>query len=307
MPLATPDEAIWRWQVPDPVAIGEVEAPDGTRIILRRHGNPDGPRLVLSHGNGLATDLYYPFWSLLEDRFDLVLYDLRNHGWNPPGEPRNHNVATFAADDEHVLRGIARHFGEKPQIGVYHSISAVVALNHRTPGGGYEALVLFDPPIYTPGDDRFGTEVLWQKAARATRLRAERFESREALSRAMRRMPVFSRLPSGVVDLFAQTTLRPAPDGKGYQTCCPRECEARVFDHAFAYSLEPDAADCRCPVKVIGADPAGPYAFLPSLDLNRLAGIDYDFVPETTHFLQLENPDACVALMLDFFERHGLV
>ncbi|MYG75701.1 MAG: hypothetical protein F4198_08970, partial [Acidobacteria bacterium] len=61
-------ETIHRWQVPDPRAIGEVEAPDGTRIVLRRHGNADGPRLVLSHGNGLAADLYYPFWSLLEDR-----------------------------------------------------------------------------------------------------------------------------------------------------------------------------------------------------------------------------------------------
>lgn len=300
-------ETIHRWRVPDPRAIGEVEAPDGTRIVLRRHGNADGPRLVLSHGNGLAADLYYPFWSLLEDRFDLVLYDLRNHGWNPPGERRNHNVAAFADDDEHVLRGIARHFGVKPQIGVYHSISAVAALNHRTPGSGYDALVLFDPPIYTPGADRFGTEVLWRRIARATRLRSDRFENRESFLREIHGKLVFSRLLPGVADLYAETTLRPASDGNGYQTRCPRECEARVFDHAFAYSLEPDAGNFRCPVKVIGADPAGPYAFLPSLELNRLAGVDYDFVPETTHFLQLENPETCVTLMLEFLERHGLI
>lgn len=302
----TPDDASYRWQVPDPLAVGEVEVPDGTRIILRRHGNADGPRLVLSHGNGLASDLYYPFWSLLEERFDLVLYDLRNHGWNPRGELRTHHVATFAADDEHVLRGIARHFGEKPQIGVYHSISTVVALNHRTPGGGYEALVLFDPPIYTPGADPFATEALWRRAARATRLRAERFESREELVHAMRRMPVFQRLLPGVASLFAETTLRATRGGDGYETRCPRESEARVFDHAFAYSLEPDAADCSCPLKVIGSDPAGPYAFLPSLDVSRLTGVDYDFVPETTHFLQLERPDVCASLMIEFLERQGL-
>ena len=235
-----------------------------------------------------------------------MLYDLRNHGWNPPGDHRNHNVATFAADDEHVLRGIARHFGEKPQIGVYHSISAVAALNHRTPGSGYEALLLFDPPIYTPGADRLATEVLWRRIARATRLRSERYEDRESILREVRGKLAFSRLLPGVADLYAQTTVRPASDGNGYQTCCPRECEARVFDHAFAYSLEPDAADFRCPVKVIGADPVGPYAFLPSMELDRLAGVDYDFVPETTHLLQLENPEACVDLMLEFLERHGL-
>ena len=35
---------------------------DGGVVTLRRHGNPNGPRLVLSHGNGLAVGLYYPFW-----------------------------------------------------------------------------------------------------------------------------------------------------------------------------------------------------------------------------------------------------
>ncbi len=54
---------------------------DGTNIVLRRHGNPRGPRLVLCHGNGLATDLYYPFWSLLADECDLIVYDL---SLNPP-------------------------------------------------------------------------------------------------------------------------------------------------------------------------------------------------------------------------------
>ena len=34
---------------------------DGATTIIRRHGNPAGPRLVLSHGCGFATDLYYPY------------------------------------------------------------------------------------------------------------------------------------------------------------------------------------------------------------------------------------------------------
>ena len=58
---------------------------DGNSIILRRHGNPAGPMLVLCHGNGLAIDLYYPFWSLLTEEFDVIVHDLRNHGWNTVG------------------------------------------------------------------------------------------------------------------------------------------------------------------------------------------------------------------------------
>ena len=61
---------------------------DGALIMLRRHGNAAGPRLVLSHGNGLAADLYYPFWSLFTDRYDIILYDFRSHGWSPVGDRR---------------------------------------------------------------------------------------------------------------------------------------------------------------------------------------------------------------------------
>ena len=62
----------YRWNLPEPLATADVRTDDGTVIVLRRHGDPGGPRLVVSHGNGLATDVYYPFWSLLAQRFDLV-------------------------------------------------------------------------------------------------------------------------------------------------------------------------------------------------------------------------------------------
>ena len=64
-------------EVPRPTSTVRVQTDKNTSIILRRHGNPDGPRLVLSHGNGLAIDLYYPFWGLLTDEFDLIIHDLR--------------------------------------------------------------------------------------------------------------------------------------------------------------------------------------------------------------------------------------
>ena len=69
-----------RWELPTPLATAKARMYDGTVITLRRHGNPAGPRIVLSNGNGLAADLYYLFWSLLADRFDIVVHDLRSHG-----------------------------------------------------------------------------------------------------------------------------------------------------------------------------------------------------------------------------------
>lgn len=92
--MSTTPEPVW--EIPEPHSIREVWIDDDTFSVLRRHGNPDGPRLVLSHGNGLAIDLYYPFWTLLIDEFDLFVFDLRNHGWNRVGDLQKHSIPTLS-------------------------------------------------------------------------------------------------------------------------------------------------------------------------------------------------------------------
>ena len=57
-----------------------------------------------------------------------------------------------------------------------------------------------------------------------------------------------------------------------------------------------------CPTKVIGADPTLPFSYLPSLDLSDVFTVDYDFLPDATHFLLLEQPQECVKTMLEFIE-----
>ena len=139
------------WELPEPASIHGVQVDADTAIVLRRHGNPDGPRLILSHGNGLAIDLYYPFWSLLLDDFDLVLYDLRNHGWNEVSPLESHNLPTLVNDHDLLLDAVDQAFGMKPQVGVFHSLSALVTLLSPLHGNRYSALVLFDPPVCKPG------------------------------------------------------------------------------------------------------------------------------------------------------------
>ena len=116
------------WEVPEPLSIHEVRVDDDTVVTLRRHGNPAGPRLVLSHGNGLAIDLYYPFWSLLAVDFDLIVYDLRNHGWNAVTALADHNLPTLVLDHDRIMQAIDRHFGSKPKVGVFHSVSSLTTL-----------------------------------------------------------------------------------------------------------------------------------------------------------------------------------
>ena len=57
-----------------------------------------------------------------------------------------------------------------------------------------------------------------------------------------------------------------------------------------------------CPTKVIGADPLLPYSYLPTLELSDTVNVDYDFIPEATHFLQLEQPEECAATLREFID-----
>ena len=290
------------WRLPEPIEVREISVDDDTKIVLRRHGNPSGPRLVLSHGNGLAIDLYYPFWSLLADDFDLVLYDLRNHGWNSVGKLEDHNIPALVRDHEAIGHAIDDHFGEKPKIGVFHSVSGLTALLCPTKGSSYEARVLFDPPLCKPGRSYADFEEAADKTSRMVRQRAYRFRSPQELADILPYTPNFQRVVEGVSDLFAQTTLRKSDDDDTYVLRCPREFEAQIVEYAGIYAVLVDFETYVCPTKVIGADPLLPYSYLPTLELSDTVNVDYDFIPEATHFLQLEQPEECAATLREFID-----
>ena len=88
---------------------------------------------------------------------------------------------------------------------------------------------------------------------------------------------------------------------------CPRDYEAQIINHARAFAVWVDLENLRCPTKVIGADPMLPYSFLPTFDLSHISTMDYDFLPETTHFLQIEQPEECVKVVREFLEFHDLM
>ncbi|MDE0022832.1 MAG: alpha/beta hydrolase [Spirochaetaceae bacterium] len=302
------------WEIPDPLAVREVRLDKDTVIALRRHGNPNGSRLVLGHGSGLAIDLYYPFWSLLTDEFDLILYDLRNHGWNTVGPRARHNIPTLIHDHEHILEEIDRHFGDKPKVGVYHSVSALIALlssattqiraiDDRRP---LAAQVLLDPTLCKPGTSQLEFEVAATRAAEAIRRRGYRFQSRDAFVELLSFFPAFARVVPGVRELMARTTLRRSSNGQDYELRCPREYEAQIMQYTRIYCVLVDLGQLACPTKVIGSDPTLPYAYLPTLDLADMADVDYDFLPETTHLFPLEKPAECAALIRDFLQSNGL-
>ena len=112
----------------------------------------------------------------------------------------------------------------------------------------------------------------------------------------------FQRLSPEAVNLIAQTTLRPIAGGTEFELRCPHSYDAKVLNRIYESSIIINLEALRCPVKVIGADPLTPFSFLPATDPNLITKVGYDFIPETTHYLPLKEPQECAALLLDFVD-----
>ncbi|MGH7865035.1 MAG: alpha/beta fold hydrolase [Candidatus Binataceae bacterium] len=298
--------------VPDPNRTLEIITHDGATIRVRQHGRVGAPRLVLSHGNGLAIDAYLPFWGPLCERYEVVIFDFRNHGQNPLHTLEGHSWHNFIVDMELVLQTIQREFGSAPTAGVFHSLSAVTAALHSLRyGDRWRLLVLIDPPFY-PRDghplrisQHFDKNSLAERALR----RMERYDSPDVLAGQFRTRPAFRRWVAGAAELMARATLRRDERNGGWTLACPREYEAKIFSSNADPELWSRLGQLKAPVKLVCGDPTIDDVMPPALIGRAIAeehSIEYEAIPDTTHFLQIERPDACIRAVESFLVGHGM-
>lgn len=293
-----------------PLSVDDLTMSDGAIIRLRRYGIPGATRLALSHGNGLAIDAYEIFWAPLARDHDVVVFDIRNHGQNPLHEPRQHTWQRIFADFSEIFAGIQRCYGVAPTVGAFHSLSALAALDSAlNTATRWAGLALFDPPIVPPPGhalqerDRADVEDLVERTVR----RRQSYVDPSVFSDQLMRKDAFAGWQPEAFDAVARHTLRETANG--WELRNPRELEAHIF------GSKPDAghwhgmARLPCPTILIAGDPHSPFA-VPAAFVARAIheefGIEYAYVPDTTHFLQLEAPQACRDVLLSFLSRHAL-
>ena len=295
--------------VPPPHAIADLAMDDGAVIRIRRHGNAAAPRIVLSHGNGFAIDGYFPFWRLLLDEFEVVVFDQRDHGQNPRHDEAGHTYRQVARDARVIRAGIDARFGAKPTAGIFHSLSAVANIHAKTVDGvAWGALVLVDPALLTPGGpERQASHRFEHVLAKWARARPGRFADPDELAAQYRASRAAAQWLPEAADLMARAVTRPAAGG-GYELSCPPEWEARIYEQNIdmgTWSLLPKL---RGPAMFLGADPALPGA-TPTARVVGLAakeaGLPYVVVPGTGHTLQIERPDLCLGAVRTFFRQAG--
>jgi pimeloyl-ACP methyl ester carboxylesterase len=296
--------------IPSPTEAETLRMADGTEILVRRLGNPDGPRLALSHGNGLAIDGYHPFWRHLVARYDLVMFDLRNHGRNAVRLDLRHDWEVLTDDIVAIAAGIRRRFGDKTMTALVHSASSMASLRAMLDGARpWDALIAFDPPLFPPPGHPLEAQAEreWASLVARSRRRPERYPDPSGLAQQFRRSSYMRRWVPEAFDIMAHATLRPDPAHGDWTLACPREFEARLFETNRDPRFFRELGRLPGPLTVIGADPDKPDAEIPPL-INRLLAdqIDYRPIPDSTHFLQVEHPLACIAAVEDFLRRHRL-
>jgi len=298
--------------IPNPSQTFDVTLDDGAKILVRRHGRADGPRLLLSHGNGFAIDAYFPYWRHLVSQFDLLVFDFRNHGRNDPVVPSHHTYEQLTLDLERVIEAVRARLGDKPTAGIFHSMSGRTAMKHAIEiGWRWDALVLVDPPnVPPPGHPNFSAMAAFEQLLTAwARRRRRRFATVAELTNEYRQSRATARWVEGAHELMAQAVLRRSPDGDGYELVCDPENEATIYAQAMTLNLWPPAHAFGGPVKLIGCDPSLPEGGATGPANQALAaagGYDYSFVAGSGHLLQIEKPEESVRVTLEFLGKHGL-
>ena len=295
---------------PEPRERLDIKTPDGAVIRVRRHGNPDGPRVMVSHGNGFATNGYFPFWRHLMADYDLAIYDQRSHGENPRHDFERHQVDTFAGDLRQLLEEIPTAFGSKPTCGVFHSLSAIVATAHaiREPWP-WQSLVLVDPPYCLPPGHALYPATLEAEVELSSRAeeRQNTFDTIEELADKYRHSRMMGRWVEGAYVEMAQALLRKTEFG--FELACPPRYEARIFRDNSTLNLTPHLPGFPDVVLYLCADPEREAARGPARinkALHDEHGLQYEAMPGTTHMLQLEQPEAFAARVQGFFAECGV-
>lgn len=298
--------------LPQPHLVIDVPLDDGARIKVRRHGNPGGVRLFMSHGNGYAIDGYLPFWQAFLPHYDVILFDFRNHGQNAPVTPPRHTYEQLVRDLENVYQAVTAQLGPRRSAGIFHSMSGRAAMKHAVEVGfRWDALVLFDPPNVPPPDHPVyaAMQAFEARLTEYAKSRRTHYPRIEDLAAEFANSRVGQGWAPGVHDLMARAVLRRDPGSAGFVLVCDPANEAGIYAEAMTLNLWPRASDFRGPVKLIGADPdlrGGPPTGRANRALGSENGYDYGFIPGAGHMLHLENPDACVRMAMAFLKECGL-
>jgi pimeloyl-ACP methyl ester carboxylesterase len=104
--------------------VQRVPRPDGTVLQVEFYGPEDGQPIILSHGWGPNSTIWYYAKRQLSDRFRVIVWDLPGLGKSSKPKNNDYSLEKYARDLEAVVALV----GDKPVILLGHSMGGMVIL-----------------------------------------------------------------------------------------------------------------------------------------------------------------------------------
>ena len=217
--------------VPPPLSTFDAVMDDGAVVRLRQYGDIGAPRIILSHGNGLAINGYFPYWRLFLSDFEVVIFDNRNCGENPV-HVGAYTYDRMLADLDIIYDSIDREFGAKPQIGAFHSMSSRANLKYALDGKcALDGLIVFDPPMVPPKDHALFEKLETEERvlSRWAETRPDGFDDPSEQAVLFQKSRMLSKWVDGAYDLMAESILRRDKNTGKWMLVCSGHREADIY------------------------------------------------------------------------------
>lgn len=213
-------------------------------------------------------------------------------------------------DYDAIMKSVTRELGAAPSLGAFHSMSALTTLLHaaeyETPWIG---VVGFEPPatppshypeypIFRADNDRL--------AERTVKRRFE-FPDVKELFDSYRRSSAFAGVDDAGLQALASSILRWNADKQLYELACAREFETSIFAMQDLEGAWERMCKIKIPMQLVAGEPQtgrSPFIAIESA-LARDGGFAFTTVPEASHFMQIEKPAECAAIVRAFHAGLG--
>lgn len=263
-----------------------------------------GTPLHFLHANGYPPDCYKPLFELLKTEYHVFGMPLRPL-WDEAKIDDIKDWQPFSDDLRFFLSS-----QPAPVIGVGHSIGAIVTLRAalRDPGK-FKALVLIDPVLFVPSflfswrivralglGDKFHPLILGAQKRRRT------FDDLETVFRGYRNRNIFRYMSDENLRIYIAGITRKTSDG--YELIYSPEWEAHIYRTGLRdFDLWRDLPKLEVPTLFIrGAETDTFLAAAAKLVKQRQPKVRVEALPQSTHLLPLERPQAVFEIMQSFLK-----
>lgn len=267
----------------------------------------DGEPLHFLHANGYPPGCYQPLFELLQKHYHVFGMKLRPL-W---GDAKVDELETWHPLSDDLLRFIADR-ETKPNIGVGHSIGAVVTLRAalRDPEK-FRALVLIDPVLFPPGfmlmwhtfrilglGERFHPLIKGAKKRRSV------FDNLETVYRGYRSRKIFRYMSDENLMVYIEGITQPKPGG-GFELVFPPEWEAQIYRTGMHdFDILRDLPKLEMPVLFIRGRETDTFLARTADQIKRKQPkARVETLERSTHLLPLERPKEVFDIMQSFLKE----